>query len=141
MMNAQNNCPLCQPSRYPLIWDDKYFRVILINDQSYPGYCRVEVKDHIKEMTDLTASKQQAMMKILMTIEGILRDHLKPKKINLASLGNITPHLHWHIIPRYQDDNHFPDSVWSSPKRFKEKELPEKESAILIAKIKKSLDS
>ena len=136
-----SGCSLCSGCSYPIIWQTINFRVVLINDHAYPGYCRIESIAHIKEMTDLTASKQQAMMKILMTIEGILRDHLKPKKINLASLGNITPHLHWHIIPRYQDDNHFPDSVWSSPKRFKEKELPEKESAILIAKIKKSLDS
>jgi len=42
---------------------------------------------------------------------------MQPTKINLASLGNQVPHLHWHIIPRYEDDPFFPESIWSQRKR------------------------
>jgi diadenosine tetraphosphate (Ap4A) HIT family hydrolase len=42
---------------------------------------------------------------------------MQPKKINLASLGNMVPHLHWHIIPRYTDDAHFPAPVWAESQR------------------------
>ena len=45
-------------------------------------------------------------------MEAALRDMLDPDKINLASLGNMTPHLHWHVIPRWRDDPHFPGSIW-----------------------------
>jgi len=37
--------------------------------------------------------------------------------MNLASLGNAVPHLHWHIVPRFGDDPHFPQPIWSTPRR------------------------
>ena len=45
------------------------------------------------------------------------REVLRPDKINLASLGNVVPHLHWHVIPRFADDRHFPAPVWATPQR------------------------
>jgi diadenosine tetraphosphate (Ap4A) HIT family hydrolase len=50
-------------------------------------------------------------------VERFLRDTLAPEKINLASLGNIVPHLHWHVIPRFTDDPHFPQPVWGGAVR------------------------
>jgi len=138
-MTKENNCLLCLPSKYPLIWSNSDFRVVLINDHSYPGYCRVESIAHVKEMTDLSDLKRHEFMRIVFIVEGVLRSHLIPEKINLATLGNITPHLHWHIIPRNKLDNHFPESIWSNPKRLQKKELLELESEILIALIQKKL--
>ena len=42
---------------------------------------------------------------------------VNPDKINLASLGNMVPHLHWHVIPRFRDDRHFPEPIWGAPQR------------------------
>jgi diadenosine tetraphosphate (Ap4A) HIT family hydrolase len=56
-------------------------------------------------------------MAVVFATEEILRETLQPAKINLASLGNQVPHLHWHIIPRFTDDAHFPDPVWAARKR------------------------
>jgi diadenosine tetraphosphate (Ap4A) HIT family hydrolase len=50
-------------------------------------------------------------------VEQVLRELLQPEKINLASLGNQVPHLHWHVIPRFGDDAHFPDPIWAARKR------------------------
>jgi diadenosine tetraphosphate (Ap4A) HIT family hydrolase len=36
-----------------------------------------------------------------------------PDKVNIAALGNMVPHIHWHVIPRYKDDAFFPGSAWS----------------------------
>ena len=141
MNDTKKNCLLCFPSKYPLIWSNSDFRVVLINDQSYPGYCRVESIAHVKEMTDLSDLKRQEFMRIVFIVEAALRSHLMPEKINLAALGNITPHLHWHIIPRYKVDNHFPESIWSNPKRSEKKELIESESLILIAHIQNFLSN
>lgn len=65
-------------------------------------------------MTDLSDSDRAHFMKVVFAVEAALRELLHPGKINLASLGNQTPHLHWHVIPRYQDDAHFPSPVWSA---------------------------
>lgn len=142
-MKSLNNstCKLCQTSSYPLIWQDKNFRVVLINDQSYPGYCRVESINHVKEMTDMDPSDRAKCMSIVFDVEKIIRSFLKPDKINLSSLGNITPHTHWHIIPRYTNDSHFPQSIWSEKNNKKAlNELNKNDENKLIRLIKNILD-
>jgi diadenosine tetraphosphate (Ap4A) HIT family hydrolase len=112
-----DNCALCSSQKYPIIWANNLLRIVLINDQNYRGYCRVDLINHIKEMTDLDEETRHEFMGVIFQTEKIIKEYLQPDKINLASLGNITPHLHWHIIPRYFSDNHFPDSIWSEKKR------------------------
>ena len=112
-----DNCDLCSSQKYPIIWANDLLRIVLINDQNYRGYCRVDLINHIKEMSDLDEAIRNEFMGVIFQMEKIVKEYLQPDKINLASLGNITPHLHWHIIPRYLSDNHFPDSIWSEKKR------------------------
>ena len=57
------------------------------------------------------------MMNIVFAVESAIREVIHPDKINLASLGNKTPHLHWHIIPRFENDKHFPNSHWGDVMR------------------------
>lgn len=92
------NCPLCQPSSHLLLWQDDFCRVVLLNDPDYPAYCRVELNAHIKEMTDLVPADRAKTMKVVFAVETALREVVQPDKINLASLGNKTPHVHWHIL-------------------------------------------
>ena len=112
-----DNCVLCSSQKYPIIWVNDLLRIVLINDQNYRGYCRVDLINHVKEMADLDEETRNEFMGVIFQTEKIIKEYLQPDKINLASLGNITPHLHWHIIPRYFSDNHFPDSIWSKKKR------------------------
>ncbi|MGB9149712.1 MAG: HIT family protein, partial [Burkholderiales bacterium] len=84
-----------------------------VKDADYPAFCRVIWNTHIKEMTDLSAHEQLQMMLTVFSVEASLRETIKPDKINLASLGNMTPHLHWHVIPRFRDDRHFPQPIWA----------------------------
>lgn len=90
--------------------------MILVDDPYYPGFCRVILSDHIKEMTDLPPQSRQRLMMTVMKVEDAIREVMNPDKINLASLGNMVPHLHWHVIPRFADDRHFPDAIWAVPK-------------------------
>jgi diadenosine tetraphosphate (Ap4A) HIT family hydrolase len=109
------NCDLCKPSPHEILWQDDFCRVVLLNDADYPAYCRVELIEHIKEMTDLAPESRARMMKVVFAVETAMREIIQPDKINLASLGNKTPHLHWHVIPRFKDDKHFPNSHWGDP--------------------------
>lgn len=111
------NCELCIAKDEILLRHDRYCRVILVDDADYPGFCRVIWNEHIKEMTDLTAQLRSAYMDTVFAVESAIREVMQPQKINLASLGNMTPHLHWHVIPRYIDDTHFPNPIWSTPQR------------------------
>ncbi|MNC89752.1 hypothetical protein D3C83_57330 [compost metagenome] len=56
-------------------------------------------------------------MRVVFGVEAGLRELLRPDKINLASLGNAVPHLHWHVIPRFRNDPHFPSPIWASAAR------------------------
>jgi diadenosine tetraphosphate (Ap4A) HIT family hydrolase len=110
-------CPLCHPEKETVLWQDTRCRVILLDDPDYPGFCRVVWREHVKEMTDLAESDRMHCISIVFAVERVLRESLHPDKINLASLGNQVPHLHWHVIPRFTGDAHFPDPVWAARRR------------------------
>jgi len=57
------------------------------------------------------------VMDVVWQVELAQRDVMKPEKINVASFGNMTPHVHWHVIPRYLDDAHFPSPTWAVAQR------------------------
>lgn len=56
-------------------------------------------------------------MDVVLATERAVRRVVQPDKINLASFGNVVPHLHWHVIPRWRDDSHFPESIWGKAQR------------------------
>lgn len=111
------DCPLCDAEGETVLWQDAFCRVILANEPDYPGFLRVILNAHTKEMTDLSADDQLALMQVVWAAEAALREVLVPDKINLASLGNVVPHLHWHVIPRFKEDPHFPNPVWGTKLR------------------------
>lgn len=117
MSSVESICALCQPSPHPVLWQDDFCRVVLLEDKDYPAYCRVELLEHVKEMTDLTPADRARMMKVVFGVESAVREVIQPDKINLASLGNKTPHMHWHVIPRFETDKHFPNSHWGEALR------------------------
>lgn len=106
-------CELCDESGGEILFRNAQLRVVLVADASYPGFCRVIWNAHAKEMTDLTAAEREALMRVIYQVEAAQREVLQPEKINMASLGNMVPHLHWHLIPRFTDDAHFPNPIWS----------------------------
>lgn len=111
------SCELCETPGGEVLWQDDHCRVVLVNEPDYPGFCRVIWGAHVKEMTDLSDTERRHLMDVVFGTEHALRQCLAPDKINLASLGNLTPHLHWHVIPRYRDDRHFPNPIWGLPMR------------------------
>lgn len=114
-------CELCETTGGELIWHDTQCRVVRVADADYSGFCRVIWQAHIKEMADLSRGQRQHLMNIVFGVEQALIETMRPDKINLASLGNLTPHLHWHIIPRFRDDAHFPQPIWTAATRAGQK--------------------
>ena len=111
------SCELCEQPGGEILWQGDLYRVILIDDAHYPGFCRVVLNRHVKEMTDLPEEERMRLMTAVFAVETAVRETLQPDKINLASLGNVVPHLHWHVIPRFADDRHFPNPIWGTAQR------------------------
>ena len=111
------NCVLCKdelkPEEGQLIWRGDDCRVILVNDPDLPGFCRVIWNRHVAEMTDLSYGERDHLMTLVFAVEEAVRHVMHPDKVNIAALGNMVPHIHWHVIPRFKDDAFFPGSAWS----------------------------
>ena len=110
-------CELCATSGGTILWESPSWRVVRVDDPHYPGFCRVISTAHVREMTDLEPAERQSMMNLVFAVEKVVRTLFAPDKVNLASLGNLTPHLHWHVIPRWRDDRHFPEPIWGQAQR------------------------
>ena len=111
------NCPLCDADGGLLIFKNDQFRVIQAVEVGFPAFYRVVWNAHVAEFSDLSPDERNACMNAVVLIEKTLREQLQPTKINLAALGNAVPHLHWHVIARFEGDSHFPASVWAAPQR------------------------
>ena len=116
-------CDLCKllaapaQANSPVIWRDDQLSVVAVDEAEYPGFTRVVWNAHVKEMTDLAPTERTRVMDVVWAVEAAQRAVMAPEKINLASFGNMTPHVHWHVIPRYLDDAHFPNPTWATTQR------------------------
>ena len=110
-------CSLCAEDGGAIVLRDDLLRVVLVDDADLPGFVRVIVNTHMKEMTDLDPAARFRLMNVVFAAEQVLREVFAPLKINLASLGNAVPHVHWHLIPRFADDAFYPQPIWGARQR------------------------
>ncbi len=113
----QPGCPLCDAEGGALVWQSSWLRVIRAEEAGFPAFYRVVWAAHVAELSDLSGPDRQRCLDAVVAVEQALREHLQPAKINLAALGNMVPHLHWHVIPRWRDDSHFPAPIWATAQR------------------------
>jgi diadenosine tetraphosphate (Ap4A) HIT family hydrolase len=119
---SATGCVFCEADGGQVLWRDDRLRVIAPEEQDYPGFLRVVWNAHVAELTGLPAPDREHLMHAVFATESAMRELLSPYKINVASLGNVVPHLHWHVIPRFTNDPHFPNPVWGQ--RLREGPVP-----------------
>jgi diadenosine tetraphosphate (Ap4A) HIT family hydrolase len=129
-MSRLPGCELCELAVARVFENDK-FAVILANEANYPGFARVIWKDHVREVSDLADADRLLLNDAVWQLELAVREVMQPLKVNVASLGNVVPHLHWHVIPRYADDAHFPAPVWAQAVRETDAAVLEARRALL----------
>jgi diadenosine tetraphosphate (Ap4A) HIT family hydrolase len=112
-MTKLQGCALCEGPGGRVVFEGAKLRVIHAQEAGFPAFYRVVWRDHAPEFSDLGAADRALCMDAVALVEQCLREHLMPAKINLAALGNMVAHLHWHVIARFTDDSHFPGSVWA----------------------------
>ena len=114
------DCPLCREDGGLLIARHAKFRIIRAigpDEAEFPGFYRVIWNAHEAEFSDLAAADRELLMAAVARVEAVVRERLQPDKINLAALGNLVPHLHWHVIARHDWDSRWPAPVWAAPRR------------------------
>ena len=120
------DCPICAAQNEEILLQTPNLRVIAVhNEANAPAFCRVIWQHHVAEMTDLQPAERAELMDVVYKVEAAMRQVFQPEKINLASLGNVVPHLHWHVIARFKDDACFPAPIWAAATRQAVFRLPE----------------
>jgi diadenosine tetraphosphate (Ap4A) HIT family hydrolase len=112
-----SDCQLCRGAGGETVAGSLRWRVVRVDDASFPAYYRVIWNAHVAEFSDLAPDERIECMEVVARIERVLRERLRPTKVNLASLGNAVPHLHWHIVARFDWDSHFPGATWAQALR------------------------
>ena len=110
-------CPLCTGEGGVLVFRNDQLRVIQTEESGFPAFYRVIWNRHVVEFSDLNTAERGVCMNAVSDVENALRAELQPTKINLAALGNLVPHLHWHVVARFDWDSHFPAPVWAPAQR------------------------
>ncbi|WP_286745110.1 HIT family protein [Aquabacterium sp. UBA2148] len=110
-------CELCEQEGGIPVFRNEALRVIRAVDADHPAFYRVIWNAHVAEWTDLPPADRSRIMQAVAKVETVLREHIKPTKVNLASLGNVVPHLHWHVIARFDWDARWPAPVWAPKQR------------------------
>ncbi len=113
-MSQRAGCPLCDELGGQLVVQTPHLRVIRAAEDGFPAFYRVVWQNHVAELSELSRAERQTCMDAVVVVEQALRRHLRPTKINLAALGNLVPHLHWHVIARFDWDSHYPSPVWAA---------------------------
>jgi diadenosine tetraphosphate (Ap4A) HIT family hydrolase len=111
-------CPMC------CRWDDdadlrvvelEHSLVTLNRDQFFPGYTLLFTRQHVTELFHLDHAVRSGLMEEVSRVAGALFAVFQPDKINYELLGNMVPHIHWHLVPRFTTEPLWPRPIWSEP--------------------------
>ena len=116
-MTAVAGCPLCEASGGRVVVQAPAWRLIHAEEPGFPAFYRVIWQQHVREFSQLERKDRILLVDVLAAVEQAMLQRLNPTKVNVASLGNAVPHLHWHVIARFDWDSHFPGAVWAAPQR------------------------
>src|SRR6185369_1261060 len=117
-MNSMSDCPMCRR------WEEdsdlriielQYSHVILNRDQYFPGYTLLFTKSHTTELFHLNREVRAALVEEVSAVAQALFTIYTPAKINYELLGNMVPHIHWHIVPRFASEPLWPRPIWAEP--------------------------
>jgi ATP adenylyltransferase len=145
----RGECSLCAPrpanNEYRLeIAPLTISTLYLFRDQRFRGYCLLVFDArHATELAELNDQEYGAFMNDLRRALRAIQQALRPDHMNCESLGNSNPHLHWHIVPRYQNDPRWGQPIWEGWPRneftVNRAALPQAEERSLIQQIQLTL--
>jgi diadenosine tetraphosphate (Ap4A) HIT family hydrolase len=77
-----------------------------------------------KELSDCDMKTRTSILNAMITIEKEMIKYYNPKKVNIAMFGNYLPHLHIHVMARFELDSYFPEPMWGQKQREANLNLP-----------------
>ena len=125
MTNQNTSCSIC---RRVTLWRDgsnPHFihefenSILVVGDhQFHRGYSLLLLKEHVRELHELDPPVQAALFRELMTAGRALVATFRPWKMNYSCYGNVDPHIHWHLFPRYDTEPDHLNHPWLHAPEF-----------------------
>lgn len=145
MSNSNAVCSLCEQLQQVKHNPDYYINefetsILLVGDHQYfPGYTVLVYKEHVRELHDLTETDQEKLFKELMIATNAVVKAYQPLKMNHGCYGNAVPHIHWHLIPRYETEPDYKSGPWAYASMFGQHKTDAQLAISVRDKIKKYL--
>lgn len=87
-------------------------------------WLKIFTQKQYKEMSEVPKDIRTEIYDLLDIIEKEMISYYNPTKVNIASFGNYVPHVHWHIMARFEEDSFFPEPMWGTKQRSANLDLP-----------------
>src|SRR5512139_2148598 len=135
-------CPLCELVRgvrdgqQECVAELEASIVILANDQFYPGYCILALKDHEEHLAQLPLQRQERLWSEVVRVAQAIVQVMRPARMNYECLGNMVNHIHWHVIPRYADDPRKHEPIWLRPEAERRGTMSAERRAEIAARLR-----
>lgn len=106
-MDNQNSCFYCEKDQRLKdlmieICELKVSTVYLFKEQSYKGRCVVAYNKHVNELFELEDAELELFMKDVKKVAATIKKVFSPNKVNYGAYSDKLPHLHFHIVPKYE---------------------------------------
>ncbi len=105
-----------------MIFENELVRVEV--EASEIPWIKIFTQRKIKEFSECTVEEKTEIFRIIDITEKSMLKYFNADKINIASFGNMLPHVHWHIMARFEGDSCFPEPMWGNKQRESELNLP-----------------
>lgn len=111
---AGEDCPMCRDESkgMDMVGDLGVTRAYLQRSANFRGYCVLVLKRHAVELDDLSTEERSSLIEDIARTARAVRKVCRPRKLNYEILGNMVPHIHCHIIPRYETDPAWDRAAW-----------------------------
>ncbi|MDF2614792.1 MAG: histidine triad protein [Clostridia bacterium] len=140
-MSNQNTCFYCEKDQRLKdlmieIAQLEVSTVFLFKEQSYKGRCVVAYNKHVNELFELEDKELELFMKDVKKVAGTIQKAFSPNKINYGAYSDKLPHLHFHIVPKYEDGLNWGSTFEMNPAKVY---LSDEEYKEVVDKIKENL--
>lgn len=113
------DCPFCRKladlaalPAWEVVWRFPHSIALMGPWQFFHGYCILVSKQHATELSGLNDGTRRGYLDEMCLLARAIEGGFKPHKLNYELLGNLVPHLHWHLFPRSADDPQRLKPVW-----------------------------
>lgn len=105
-----------------ILYENSHIKIEI--ETSEIPWIKIFTQEPFKEMSEVPSEIKFQIYELLDLIELQMLEYFEPTKINIASFGNYAPHVHWHIMARFEEDSYYPEPMWGKKQREGNLTLP-----------------